>query len=661
MRAEGRLLILIAVVLVLALVVSEVLFFTGDGPRWRASLTVAGLALALVLVTATALFLRYRSLPQVKEKRALESQQAHVQRELETVRAELESIEGTRWAIEQQERADLDRRRAVYDEQAAGFAWRRHMIGVEEKEEVKAQLGRLQAWHVARGLGSSQIFHAAIPGVGRTLKSELAAAGVETAADVSYERVVAVRGFGRAKANAVVVWREDLERELGLDKPDRLPPEFEAEIKREFDRRRAELAVEEQAAAADLVDDLQAIERDAAEYYVRSDLREERAVERLAVLERQNAELASQLGAYTGVHPPGYVSALLAPGPGQPGSLHRLLRVAVPLVFVASLFCQGSAALRALATMTLKGEPLLAPAAVEATASPEVRATTTRSPAANPTTSPHQTSGPTQSPRAGTPGPAVMGPASEQSPAATGGPVVAPEASETLAPTVDAAPTAGSPGADLVLAFNAGPGAQARYLDANALLGDPDSGGRCCQGMVQLGRSGSVLLAFADNAIVDGPGADFRVRGESAGDDWLTVEVSDDGALWYSYPRLAENSGGLDLADVDLAAARFVRLTDLQPSTPTGAEVDAVVALNSGPPAGSLPSLPDAVARLSTPLRGGPGGSEEELGAVSKGAELTVLGYDAQGRWVKVRTEWGEEGWCRVADLGLNVTLEDYP
>jgi DNA-binding helix-hairpin-helix protein with protein kinase domain len=351
MRTEGRLLILITIVLIVALVAGEVLFFTGDGPRWRASLTVAGLALALVLVTATVLFLRYRSLPQVKEKRALKSEQAHVQRELETVQAELKSIEGTRWAIEQQERADIDRRRVAYEEQAAQFVWRRHMIGIEEKEEVKVQLGRLQAEHVARGLGSSQVFYAEISGVGRTLKADLAAAGIETAADVSYERVVAVRGFGRAKANAVVAWREDLERELVLGSPDRLPPEFEAEVRREFKRRRAALAAEEQAAAADLEDDLQAIERDASEFYVRNDLRQDRAMERLEVLKRQNAELASQLAAYSGVHPSGYLNALLAPDPSRPGSFHRLLRVAVPLIFVASLFCQGSAALRALATM----------------------------------------------------------------------------------------------------------------------------------------------------------------------------------------------------------------------------------------------------------------------------------------------------------------------
>ncbi|MFC2031537.1 SH3 domain-containing protein, partial [Chloroflexota bacterium] len=243
------------------------------------------------------------------------------------------------------------------------------------------------------------------------------------------------------------------------------------------------------------------------------------------------------------------------------------------------------------------------------------------------------------------------------SPTPSGEVETAAEATET-----EPATAAGSPGADLVLAFNPGPGAQARYLDASALLGAPDSGGKCCEGMTQLGRSGSILLAFTDNVIVDGPGADFRVRGEGTKDDWLTIEVSDDGASWYSYPRSAENSERLDLADVGLQVARFVRLTDLQPSTPTGAEVDAVVALNSGAPPGDGPSsMPDAVARLPTALRDAPGDSAEESGTVTEGAALTVLGRNGPGQWVKVRTEWGEEGWCRAADLGLNVNLEDQP
>jgi hypothetical protein len=102
--------------------------------------------------------------------------------------------------------------------------------------------------------------------------------------------------------------------------------------------------------------------------------------------------------------------------------------------------------------------------------------------------------------------------------------------------------------------------------------------------MVQLGREGTVTLGFTDNSIEDGDGPDFEVYGESIGDDYLLVEVSADGATWYAFPRVSESSGGLDLSAVGLEWAVYVRLTDAQPGTSTGAELDAVVALHNGPP-----------------------------------------------------------------------------
>jgi hypothetical protein len=139
-----------------------------------------------------------------------------------------------------------------------------------------------------------------------------------------------------------------------------------------------------------------------------------------------------------------------------------------------------------------------------------------------------------------------------------------------------------------VVVFEPGPGAKSDFSDPEKLLGAPDLvEDPCCEGMVQLGREGSVTLAFTDNSIVDEDGPDFEVFGESIGDDYLLVEVSDDGQTWYAYPQASEASGGLDLSTVGLQWIAYVRLTDVQPGTSTGAEVDAVVALHNGPPQGS--------------------------------------------------------------------------
>ncbi len=150
-----------------------------------------------------------------------------------------------------------------------------------------------------------------------------------------------------------------------------------------------------------------------------------------------------------------------------------------------------------------------------------------------------------------------------------------------------------------VLEVTYGPGQEfGRDAMPEVVLGPPLGGG-CCEGsldVVSLGNGGSITLAFADNAIVDAPGADFLVfenpfeAGETVFAELATVEVSADGQQWHAFDCSAteapygtcaghhrvhlqddevtaldaEQHGGdpFDLADVGLDEARFVRITD---------------------------------------------------------------------------------------------------
>jgi len=235
------------------------------------------------------------------------------------------------------------------------------------------------------------------------------------------------------------------------------------------------------------------------------------------------------------------------------------------------------------------------------------------------------------------------------------------QATTMPSPTPSPVPTPGSRGADRVVAFNPGPGVQPEYANLDLLLGEPDAvEGPRYQGLLQLGRGGNVLLAFVDNTILDEDGPDMEVFGESAKDDYLLVEVSGDGQTWRAFPKVLESSGGLDLADLGLASALYVRLTDVQPGTPTGAEVDAVVALHSGPPhGGGLPQLPDAVARNDMVLYSGPDRRTKKIGEVAEGETLSILGRGEVAGWVKVETDSGNSGWCQTSGLGLNTDLKE--
>ncbi len=60
-------------------------------------------------------------------------------------------------------------------------------------------------------------------------------------------------------------------------------------------------------------------------------------------------------------------------------------------------------------------------------------------------------------------------------------------------------------------------------------------------------------------------------------------------------------------------------------------------------------------------LRAGPGAGQAVSGAVPRHTPLTVFGRDAAGDWVQVRTPQRGGGWVRVADLVLNVPVQDIP
>jgi hypothetical protein len=135
------------------------------------------------------------------------------------------------------------------------------------------------------------------------------------------------------------------------------------------------------------------------------------------------------------------------------------------------------------------------------------------------------------------------------------------------------------------------------------ILGPPKGGG-ACQGstdVVSLGNGGFVVVEFAGNAIVDGPGPDFIVFENAFGvscnatnvfAELGTVSVSEDGVTWTAFPCTATAApygqcsgwqpvlanadtndidptdpaaaGGdaYDLADIGVSSARYVRVED---------------------------------------------------------------------------------------------------
>ncbi len=180
------------------------------------------------------------------------------------------------------------------------------------------------------------------------------------------------------------------------------------------------------------------------------------------------------------------------------------------------------------------------------------------------------------------------------------------------------------PGASFATAifdYGFGPGQNFGQEDLGRVFGPPQGAG-CCSGsldVVSLGLGGYIVLEFAGNAIVDGPGPDFIVFENVFGlgndvnrpnAELATVAVSEDGIEWFDFPCTAEKApaegcagwhviyanpetndidptdpqvaGGdaFDLADIGVSRARLVRITDRADIAGTVFDLDAVSIVN---------------------------------------------------------------------------------
>jgi hypothetical protein len=175
--------------------------------------------------------------------------------------------------------------------------------------------------------------------------------------------------------------------------------------------------------------------------------------------------------------------------------------------------------------------------------------------------------------------------------------------------------------ADEVIAFTPGPTAGFGQSELPCVvLGPPEGAGATAGSLdvLSLGDQGSIVLAFDDVALVDGPGPDLLVF-ENAIPGFAEpgfVAVSEDGSDWHEWPCEPQNEDGgylhcagihpvlsnstngisptdpsvaggdaFDLADLGVTRARYVRVRDSGFShyggTTGGFDLDAIAAVNA--------------------------------------------------------------------------------
>lgn len=125
----------------------------------------------------------------------------------------------------------------------------------KELEQLKATAKARQKHLFLEGF---LIEDAKIPGVGRAKKATLLSFGIETAADVEWDRVIVLRGFGDALTGAMVAWRATCERRFVFDPSRSVSPADIAAVRTNIAVRRNAL----QALLASGAAELQRLARD---------------------------------------------------------------------------------------------------------------------------------------------------------------------------------------------------------------------------------------------------------------------------------------------------------------------------------------------------------------------------------------------------------------
>ena len=147
--------------------------------------------------------------------------------------------------------------------------------------------------------------------------------------------------------------------------------------------------------------------------------------------------------------------------------------------------------------------------------------------------------------------------------------------------------------ADEVVSYIPGPGVGVLQMNPEEVLGIPD--GTDSEGYVSLGDEGELVLRFLDNSLT--------TSGDDAIDLWIfevgsveptAIAISTDGLDWINVGTISGATSGVDIdaytgdGVVLQEQYSYVKLTDLLPHTTgypnTGADIDAVGAISSGPP-----------------------------------------------------------------------------
>jgi len=301
------------------------------------------IAILLIVAVAIFIYIRYRAIPQVKQKHRHLSEFGQIIKEEKRVDSQMSRCQQMRDQISKDEQTAIRLRKSKHEQLLAKYQGRVRKLQEQENEERELVLKHLQEQHLVGGLKSTTIETAQISGVGPKLKQRLVVAGIRSAKDVSLSRVMQVSGFGEAKAQSVVDWRWEVERDLKQTQPLELPVEQDERIAQKYQNSKNAVAQEEQQEKDLLAEDVEAIREKAVQHHAENDKSERRARDRKVHLKTQEVEVREVLERYSAVTLLNFLKHIFDLVELPRELKGRISLLIIPGIIMLGFLCQGLA------------------------------------------------------------------------------------------------------------------------------------------------------------------------------------------------------------------------------------------------------------------------------------------------------------------------------
>ncbi len=167
-----------------------------------------------------------------------DKEQADLKRAETKLRRELNSINNRRLGLNREESDALRKLQGTLGFDISKLNQQISSLIQGESNEISDTLQVKQNQFLTAYLSRRRIIDASIPGIGYKLKVRLQAAGIHTAADITYYKVTSVEGIGQNKGSALVSWRDSLTAHAKMQMPTSLSQSEIDSIKQKYEIRK---------------------------------------------------------------------------------------------------------------------------------------------------------------------------------------------------------------------------------------------------------------------------------------------------------------------------------------------------------------------------------------------------------------------------------------